>query len=147
MESLCCPPKPLPLLPPKMYTFFSTTAAAWPCLKKEKIKENGVISRLSMITQVNIVLNRTVVDSDWRFDDCEHCSHLHLHFDSAQAVEMLVTVNKSSIQDYVQLDVLMKSTHEMTPGLKPFTKWSSSRCELITVKMMIVRTVTGADLG
>ena len=38
--------------------------------EKEKIKENGVISRLSMITQVNIILNRTVVDSDWRFDDC-----------------------------------------------------------------------------
>ena len=34
------------------------------------------ISRLSMIIRVNVVLNRTVVDSDWRFDNL--CgSHLH----------------------------------------------------------------------
>ena len=38
-------------------------------------------------------------------------------------------------------------TYEMTPGFKPLTKWSSSRCELIIMKMMIVRTVPGADLG
>ena len=32
-------------------------------------------SRLSLIVRVNIVLNRTVVDSDWRFDNL-YGSHL-----------------------------------------------------------------------
>ena len=41
----------------------------------------GVISlsRLSMIVQVNVVLNKTVVDSDWRFDNLcgSHQSELY----------------------------------------------------------------------
>ena len=53
-------------------------------------------SKLSMIIWVNIVLNRTVVDSNCCFNNvCR--SHLQSH---AQVVEMSVTVNNSPIQDY-----------------------------------------------
>ena len=53
-------------------------------------------SKLSMIIWVNIVLNRTVVDSNCCFINvCR--SHLQSH---AQVVEMSVTVNNSPIQDY-----------------------------------------------
>ena len=42
---------------------------------------------------------------------------------TAQVVETPVTVNKNSlIQDYVHPDEHTKSTYEMTPGFKPFTK-------------------------
>ena len=64
-------------------------------------------SRLSLIVQVNVVLNRTVVvDSDCRFDNL--CgSHLQktMKMTTAQVFETSVTVNNNSpIQDYVHPD-------------------------------------------
>ena len=48
---------------------------------------------------------------------------LTLKMTTAQVVETPVTVNKNSlIQDYVHPDEHTKSTYEMTPGFKPFTK-------------------------
>ena len=53
-----------------------------------------------MIIPVSVVLNGTVVDSDWRFDNV--CgSHLE--------------------QDYTHPDDNIPPTYEMTPGFKPFT--------------------------
>jgi len=41
---------------------------------------------------------------------------------TAQVAERSVTVNNNSpIQDYVRRDDHTQPTHEMTPGLKPFT--------------------------
>ena len=58
------------------------------------------ISRWNMIIPVSVVLNGTVVDSDWRFDNV--CgSHLQ--------------------QDYTHPDDHIPPTYEMTPGFKPFT--------------------------
>ena len=43
---------------------------------------------------------------------------------TAQVVETSVTVNNNSpIRDYVHPDDQTQPTFEMTPGLKPFTKW------------------------
>ena len=55
------------------------------------------MTRLGMIVRVNVVLNRT------------------------QVFETSVSVNNSPLQDYVHLNYHAQSTHEMTPGLKPFT--------------------------
>ena len=41
---------------------------------------------------------------------------------TAQGIETLVTVNNSSIQDYVHLNDHAQPTYEMTPGFKPFIK-------------------------
>ena len=46
---------------------------------------------------------------------------LTLKMTTAQAVESSVTVNNSSIQDYVHVDQT-QPTFEMTPGFKPFTE-------------------------
>ena len=44
---------------------------------------------------------------------------------STQVVEMSVTVNNNSaLQDYVHPDDHTKPTYEMTPGFKPFTKYT-----------------------
>ena len=43
---------------------------------------------------------------------------------TAQVVETSVTINNNNpIQDYVHPDDQTLTTFEMTPGLKPFTKW------------------------
>ena len=52
-----------------------------------------------MIVRVNVVLNRT----------------------TAQVFETSVSVYNSPIQDYVHPNDHAQPTHEMTPGLKPFT--------------------------
>ena len=52
-----------------------------------------------MIVRVNVVLNRT----------------------TAQVLETSVSVYNSPIQDYVHSNDHAQPTHEMTPGLKPFT--------------------------
>ena len=52
-----------------------------------------------MIVRVNVVLNRT----------------------TAQVFETSVSVYNSPIQDYVHSNDHAEPTHEMTPGLKPFT--------------------------
>ena len=60
-----------------------------------KWTDKFVKSRLSLIVQVNVVLNRTVV---------------------------VVTVNNNSpIQDYIHPDEQTQPTFEMTPGFKPST--------------------------
>ena len=46
---------------------------------------------------------------------------------TAQIVEMSVTVNNNSpIQDYIHTDDQTQPTFEMTPGVKPFTRFFSS---------------------
>ena len=52
-----------------------------------------------MIVRVNVVLNRT----------------------TAQVFETSVSVYNGPIQDYVHSNDHVQPTHEMTPGLKPFT--------------------------
>ena len=44
-----------------------------------------------------------------------------LQMTTAQDVETSVTINNSSIQDYIHPDDQTQPTHEMTPGFKPFT--------------------------
>ena len=49
---------------------------------------------------------------------------LILKMTTAQVVETSVTINNNNpIQDYVHPDDQTLTTFEMTPGLKPFTKW------------------------
>ena len=74
---------------------------------------NHFISRLSKIVRVNAVMNRTVVDSDWRFHNLSG-SHLQktLKLTTAQVVETSVTVNNSPIQDHVHLDDHAQPTYE-----------------------------------
>ena len=69
---------------------------------------NHFISRLSKIVRVNAVMNRTVVDSDWRFYNLSG-SHLQktLKLTTAQIDETSVTVNNSPIQDHVHPDDLL----------------------------------------
>ena len=64
---------------------------------------NMIISRLSMIVRVNVVLNRTDVDSHWRFDNL--CgSHLQ---------------NRRPLsRDYTNPDDHSQPTREMTHGFK-----------------------------
>ena len=46
-----------------------------------------------------------------------------LKMTTTQVVEMSVTVNNNiPIQDYIHPDDHTQPTHEMTPGLKPFTR-------------------------
>ena len=44
-----------------------------------------------------------------------------LQMTTAQDVETSVTINNSSIQDYIHPDDHTQPTHEMTLGFKPFT--------------------------
>ena len=74
---------------------------------------NHFISRLSKIVWVNAVMNRTVVDRNWRFHNLSG-SHLQktLKLTTAQVVETSVTVNNSPIQDNVHPDDHAQPTYE-----------------------------------
>ena len=58
-----------------------------------------------MIVRVNVVPNRTVVDSDWRFDNLYT---LILKMTTEKFVETLVTVKLSN---YIHLDDLIPLTY------------------------------------
>ena len=62
-----------------------------------------------MIVQLNVVLNRTVVDSDWRFLNLSG-NHLQSQSESkvttTQVVETSVNVNNSLIQDYATRKII-----------------------------------------
>ena len=80
-----------------------------------------LISRLSMIVRVNVVLNRTVVDSDWGLDNlCSSQFQSFLKITTAQVVETSVTVNNSPTHDCIYPDDLAEPTYEMISGFKPF---------------------------
>ena len=59
---------------------------------------------------------------------------LTLKMTTAHFVETAVTVNNNSpIQDYAHPDDYASSTHEMTPGFKPFTVLSSLLSQIARV--------------
>ena len=62
-----------------------------------------------MIVLLNVVLDKSVVDSDGRFDKL--CiifeSSLTLKMTTAQVVETSVTVNNSPIQDYINPTIIL----------------------------------------
>ena len=90
-----------------------------------------------MIVEVNVVLNRTVVDSgltdrrpilsrlNWPITSISRVWYLQLtltlKMTATQVVKTWVTVNNNSIQDYVHPHDHTQLTYEMTPGFKPFT--------------------------
>ena len=87
-------------------------------------------------------LNRTVVDTDWRFDNL--CgSHLWLTFTlkmtTAQVVETSVSVNNCPFLDYVRPDDHDPPTYEMTPGFKPCNVNVPCKREL-TIKPFVIGT-------
>ena len=78
--------------------------------------------RLSVIVQVNAVLNRTVVvDSDWRFHYlCGSHLQSQVRWLPHRLSKINVTVNnKSPIHDYIQPADYTQPTYEMTPVFKP----------------------------
>ena len=66
-----------------------------------------------MIVRVNVVLNRTVVDSDWRLDNLYSSQfQSFLKMTTAQVVETSVTVNNSPIHDCIHPDDLAEPTYD-----------------------------------
>ena len=76
-------------------------------------------SRLSMIIRVNVVLNRTVVDNDWRFDNL-YGNHLQsqiftsTRWDSTWRDEQQSSRTKKRSRHQIDHDIKSKSKHLIT---------------------------------
>ena len=69
----------------------------------------------------SVVLRRTVVGVDWRFDNLSGSHHQTLMMASAQVVETSVNTNNSPSQDYTTNPDDHSNHNIDSPGFKPFT--------------------------